>query len=230
MRYPAGSDAQYFRLEQAIKINEEAAYRAISMGMGQVLGENYKAAGCSSAKEMFEEAMESEANQLRHMLNYIEYNALMPALRAGDWTRFARYNGTGQIEKYSSWLKREEDKWTRIVEKPRSDLTAKDLKDAGSKTIAAADSGKKAVATVAAPTVGAAIEVINQSLEPASKAVDTAKNAQNLWGWFHDNWQFLLIAAGVGLMLFACYWAWRSFQKIEEERVQNARDGLNVRI
>jgi hypothetical protein len=230
MRYPAGSDAQYLRLAEAIKINEEAAYRAISMGMGQVLGENYKAAGCSSAKEMFEEAKESEANQLQHMINYCDSRGLMPAWRAGDWVRFARYNGTGQIEKYASWLKREEIKWTRIVSKPRAELDAKDLKDAGSKIITAADTGKKAVATVAAPTIVAALEVANQALEPASKAVDTAKNAQGVWGWFSDNWQFVLLASAVGLVLFACYWAWRSFQKIEEERVQNAREGLNVRI
>jgi len=230
-RYPAGSDAQYLRLAQAIKINEEAAYRSVSIGMGQILGENFKRAGCDSAKEMFEQAMESEANQLGQMLAFITGSALAFHLRKHDWRAFARgYNGTGQVDKYATWLEREYAKWSRITSKPRAELNAQDLKDAGSKIVTAADAGKKAVATVAAPTAFAALDVVNQALEPASEAVSTAKNAQGLWGWFQDNWQFLLLSSAVGLMLFACYWAWRSFKEIEDQRVQNARDSMNVRI
>ena len=69
--YPAGSDAQYKRLSEAMKINDEAAFRSISVGLGQVLGENYKAAGCESARQMFEQAAVSEANQLRHVIGFI---------------------------------------------------------------------------------------------------------------------------------------------------------------
>ena len=54
-----------------MKINDEAAFRSISVGLGQVLGENYKAAGCESARQMFEQAAVSEANQLRHVIGFI---------------------------------------------------------------------------------------------------------------------------------------------------------------
>jgi hypothetical protein len=233
MKYPPGSDAQYLRLAQAIRINEEAAYRSISMGMGQVLGENYRAAGCSSAKEMFEEAKESEAKQLRQMLRFIENRGLSKFLREHNWHSFARgYNGSGQVDKYAGWLQREYVKWSRIVSKPRSELTAKDLKDAGSKIVTNADTAKKAIATAAvtAPAAGAILDTAQQIVEPVSQAVQTAQQAQDTWGWLSENWGFVLGALLITVFLVACYFAWRSVQKIENERVQNARDGMNQRI
>lgn len=232
-RYPAGSDAQYLRLEAAILINEEAAYRSISMGMGQVLGENFKYAGCTSAKQMFDEAKESEAKQLRHMLNFIKNRGLGVLLMKHDWYSFARsYNGAGQPQKYAAWLEREYEKWWRIVQTPREDLTAKDLKDAGSKVIEATDSAKKAVATAAvtAPAAGAALDVANQLVEPVTHAVDTAKKAQDAWSWVHDHWQFILGSTLFVAFLIACAYAWRAIHQIETERVLNARTGMNARI
>ena len=229
--YPAGSDAQYMRLTQAIQIDEEAAYRSISMGMGQILGNNYKYAGCSSAKQMFEQAMESEANQLEHMLRFIVARSLRDDLRRHDWAGFARgYNGTGQVPKYAAWLEREYNKWVRILAKPRKDLDVKDLRDAGSKTVVAADSGKKAVGTVAGAGVGAAIEVAKSSLGPVNDAVSSAKQAKDSWGWIHENWQFILGGVVVMAILVGCYFAWQAFNRIQRERVQNARDGINARI
>jgi hypothetical protein len=94
--YPKGSDGNYGRLETARAINNERAFRSISMGMGQVLGENYRAAGCSSAGKMFVEACESEALQLGHMVNFIIANGLADELRNRQWAAFARrYNGPG---------------------------------------------------------------------------------------------------------------------------------------
>lgn len=233
MRYPPGSEAQYLRLAQAIKINEEAAYRAISMGMGQILGENYKYAGCSSAKEMFEEAKESEAKQLRHMLNFIKGRGLGMHLMKHDWYSFARsYNGSGQPQKYAKWMEREYEKWDRILRKPRSELTAKDLKDAGSKIIESTATAKKAVATVAvaAPAAGAAIDAAKQIVEPMTEAVNTARQAQDAFGWISENW--LLVVSGILFVVFciSCLLAWKALNRIEQERVQNARDGINSRF
>lgn len=233
MKYPMGSDAQYLRLAQAIKINEEAAYRSISMGLGQILGENYKYAGCSSAKEMFEEAKDSEAKQLRHMLNFINARGLGILLMKHDWYSFARsYNGTGQPTKYAKWMEREYEKWARILRKPRNELTAKDLKDAGSKTIASAETAKKAVATavVTAPAAGAALEAAREIVAPVSDAVNTARQAQDAWGWISENWPFVVGGVLFVVFIIAAFLAWRYLNRIEEERVLNAQTGMNQRI
>lgn len=231
--YPAGSDAQYVRLANAIKINEEAAYRSVSIGMGQVLGENFKAAGCASAREMFEQAAVSETNQLKHMVGFIIAKGLKDELNRHDWRGFAAvYNGRGQVEKYSKWLEREYTKWRRITSKPRRDLDAQDLKDAGSQTVAAADAGKKAVATaaVAGPAAGAILDAANNGLAPVTQAIQTAQTAQGAWQWLSENWQFLAVVGLTLLFLVACYFAWREFNKVVNERVQNARSGINQRI
>jgi hypothetical protein len=65
-----------------------------SFGLAQILGSNYKAAGCDSVQQFVEENFTSEKNQLRHMLNFCESNGILGALRRGDWVTFARsYNG-----------------------------------------------------------------------------------------------------------------------------------------
>jgi hypothetical protein len=67
-----------------------------SFGGFQILGENYKAAGCATVQQFVEENFASEKNHLRHMLNFCEANGILGALRRGDWATFARaYNGAG---------------------------------------------------------------------------------------------------------------------------------------
>lgn len=117
--YPGGStlaqsDGNYERLARAIAIHEECAYRAVSMGMGQVLGENYAAAGAASAREMFAAAKESEAAQLGHMLGYIKSARLDDDIRARRWATFARgYNGDGQVVMYADRLSTRFKKWSK---------------------------------------------------------------------------------------------------------------------
>lgn len=231
--YPAGSDAQYARLAAAIKINEEAAYKSVSIGMGQVLGENFKAAGCDSAKEMFEQAMVSETNQLKHMIGFIVAKGLRDDLNRHDWAGFAGgYNGRGQIPKYSKWLEREYNKWKRIVAKPREQLDAQDLRDAGSRIISHADEAKAAVAvaSVAGPTAGAVLDTARNIIDPVSQGVELAQKTKDNASWIGENWQLIAGAGLVVLTVVACYIAWRAMQRVEEERVENARTGINTRF
>jgi len=92
--------SQYVKLEAAIGISEgagltaESALQSASWGIGQVMGFNHQAAGYASAKAMVEAMIEGEDAQLFGMTAFMVTNRLDEALRARDWTKFAKmYNG-----------------------------------------------------------------------------------------------------------------------------------------
>lgn len=92
--YKGGSREWDERLKDAMAFHEEGALMSASWGLGQVLGENYKLAGCDSVRQFVVENFESEKQQLRHMMEFCMNTGLMGALRSGDWKTFARgYNG-----------------------------------------------------------------------------------------------------------------------------------------
>ena len=92
--YPKGSDAVYAEIQAACDIDQEAALKSVSWGLGQIMGSNFTIAGCSSVLEMVEQAKESEKNQLQQMANFIHQNGLVDELQNKDWAGFAkRYNG-----------------------------------------------------------------------------------------------------------------------------------------
>jgi hypothetical protein len=92
--YPKGSDAVYEEISRACTIDEEAALLSTSWGLGQIMGSNYKLAGCKSVREMVSEACESEAGQLRQMASFIKNAGLQDELVAKNWAGFAKgYNG-----------------------------------------------------------------------------------------------------------------------------------------
>jgi hypothetical protein len=94
--YPRKSDGVYAEIEAACKLDETAALLSTSWGLGQIMGSNFKLAGCTSVAQMVEEAKESEANQLRHMAAFIHSSGLLDELTSKDWAKFARgYNGPG---------------------------------------------------------------------------------------------------------------------------------------
>ena len=94
--YLKTQSARYRRLSKASDIDEDAALKACSWGLGQVLGENWKFCGFSSISEFVEYQFESEANQLDTMCRYIVAAKLDDDLRALDWAGFALgYNGRG---------------------------------------------------------------------------------------------------------------------------------------
>jgi hypothetical protein len=92
--YPKGSDAVYAEIERACAIDQDAALLSTSWGLGQIMGSNFKMVGCSSVEAMVEEAVESEAGQLRQMAAFIRSAGLLDELVNKDWAKFARgYNG-----------------------------------------------------------------------------------------------------------------------------------------
>src|SRR5574343_152921 len=96
--YGAAGPHQYARLAEAAGLDQEAALKSASWGLGQVMGFNHVAAGFPTVSALVAAAVESEAAQLLQMAEFIFDNpVLVTALREGEWTDFAiAYNGPSQ--------------------------------------------------------------------------------------------------------------------------------------
>jgi hypothetical protein len=107
--YPKTSDARYAWLEAASKIDLEAALMACSWGSTQVLGENAKMVGYSSAKAMVQAFMDDEENHVEAMVNFILASGIADDLKAERWSVVARvYNGPGyKKNKYDTKMAQE---------------------------------------------------------------------------------------------------------------------------
>ncbi|RWO09603.1 MAG: N-acetylmuramidase family protein [Mesorhizobium sp.] len=106
--YPRDS---YPRLKAACAIDETAALRSASWGLGQVLGENFRAAGFLTVQAML---------QLAAAVNFIAANRLDGKLRKHDWAGFARgYNGASYGKNaYDIRLAAAFRKWSGIRDTP----------------------------------------------------------------------------------------------------------------
>lgn len=115
--YPKDS---YPRLKAACAIDETAALKSASWGLGQVLGENFEAAGFLTVQAMVEAMMQSEEIQLEAAVNFIQANHLAGALRNHDWAAFAKgYNGASyKANQYDIKLADAFRKWSRIKDTP----------------------------------------------------------------------------------------------------------------
>ena len=86
-----GGLAEYNRLNQAIKINEDAAYNSISSGIFQIMGFNHLKCGYPTAKGMFLSMCKSEINQLQIGAYFIYKRGLTKYLNVHNWSKFAYY-------------------------------------------------------------------------------------------------------------------------------------------
>jgi hypothetical protein len=91
--YPKDS---YPRLESAMAINETAALRSASWGLGQILGRNFDQIKYTSVQAMVQAFCVDEENQLRAIVDFLVANNIADDLRAHRWDVVARvYNGPG---------------------------------------------------------------------------------------------------------------------------------------
>lgn len=122
--YPKES---YTRLSQALLIDETAALKSASWGLGQIMGFNHKAAGYNTVQAMVQAFMDDEEEQLKAAVNFIKTNKLDDELRAHNWSGFARgYNGPGYAKnKYDTKLAEAYRKWSRIKDTPYKEEPAK---------------------------------------------------------------------------------------------------------
>lgn len=118
--YPADS---YPRIEEAMAINETAALRSCSWGLGQILGSNCKLAGYPTPQAMVAAFADDEDNHLEAMVAFIKAAKLDDELRAHNWAGFARgYNGPQYAKnKYDTKLAASYRKWAKIPDTPWSE-------------------------------------------------------------------------------------------------------------
>lgn len=116
--YPRDS---YPRLKAAMQIDRDAALRAASWGLPQILGRNHAAAGFGSAEEMVATFCADEEHHIRALVNFLVANKLDDDLRAHRWTDLARgYNGAGYAKHgYHTRLAAAFERWRQ---KPDVDL------------------------------------------------------------------------------------------------------------
>jgi hypothetical protein len=110
---PRGA-AQYERLARAIAKDRNAALQSASWGIGQIMGENFQAAGFSSVEDMVAAMCRSEDQQLAAMAGFLIHCGLQTSLRVHDWTSFALgYNGPNYaINRYDFRLNGEFQKFS----------------------------------------------------------------------------------------------------------------------
>lgn len=115
--YPKDS---YPRLKAACEIDETAALKSASWGLGQVLGENYGSAGYPTVQDFVSAMMADEELQLKASVDFIKANYLDDELRRHDWAGFAKgYNGAGYAKnRYDVKLGEAYRKWSRIKDTP----------------------------------------------------------------------------------------------------------------
>jgi len=91
--YSGGAD-EYTRLARAIELNEQAALRSTSWGIGQIMGFNATKAGFPDAPAMVQAMVNSEDEQVGGLFAFLTSTNLDRPLRDHDWTSFAHgYNG-----------------------------------------------------------------------------------------------------------------------------------------
>jgi len=97
--YPKNTAGVYREIEAACAIDETAALRSTSWGLGQIMGSEHLEAGYQTPQAMVAAFCEGEREQIFGMVNLIKARHLDKALIDRDWVHFARsYNGTGEAQ------------------------------------------------------------------------------------------------------------------------------------
>jgi hypothetical protein len=115
--YGATGAAQHNRYEDARALNADAANKACSWGMFQILGANHKACGFDTSQAFVDAMWTGGASaHLDAFVAFIQANKLDGALRAKNWAAFARgYNGPAYAQNaydkkmasaYARWSKK----------------------------------------------------------------------------------------------------------------------------
>ena len=93
-RFGSQQAAVQARLDQAFEIDSVSAIEGTFWGMFQIGGFNWRQCGTESPQQFMELMSRSERDQLELFCEFITRTGLLPALKAKNWSAFARgYNG-----------------------------------------------------------------------------------------------------------------------------------------
>ena len=85
---------QHARLEQAAKLDREAALQSASWGKFQIMGAHWKALGYKSIQDFINAMYANETEHLMAFVKFVKTNGLADELKRKDWAGFAKgYNG-----------------------------------------------------------------------------------------------------------------------------------------
>lgn len=120
---PYGKESnQYPRLVKAMAIDETAALKSASWGLGQILGENHAMVGYDTVQAMVKAFMDDEENHLKAIIDFLVASGIDDDLRAHRWDVVARvYNGPGyKKNQYDTKMAAAYAKWAKIPDTPWS--------------------------------------------------------------------------------------------------------------
>lgn len=105
------ANSRYNILAAMIDLDEECAYRSISVGKFQIMGFNRDICGFTSAKQMFEFFVQDEEYQLLAFVRFIKERGLVEALQKEDFQLIeTKYNGGGLNGAYALKMAKEAHK------------------------------------------------------------------------------------------------------------------------
>ncbi|MBF0106386.1 MAG: DUF3380 domain-containing protein [Deltaproteobacteria bacterium] len=96
-------------------LDENAAIKSTSMGLGQIMGFNHKQIGYGTAKEMFENFSKDARYQILGIFDFMS-KAMIKSLQRADFIGFARaYNGSGQAKTYGRLIEGHVKEWEKVL-------------------------------------------------------------------------------------------------------------------
>lgn len=112
-KYPADS---YLRLKKAMALDEDAALKSASWGLGQVMGFHFNILGYNTIQDMVLDFMDDEENHLEAMVLFLIHNDIDDDLANHNWETVARlYNGPGyKKNNYDVKLQQSFNKWKGV--------------------------------------------------------------------------------------------------------------------
>jgi N-acetylmuramidase-like protein/putative peptidoglycan binding protein len=172
--YGASGAHQYDRLAEALLLDETAALKSASWGLGQIMGENCAAAGYATVQEMVAAFVASENNQFSGMAAFLKSTGLAAKLGAQQWVAFARgYNGPGYAK--NSYDKKLEANFTKYSTQAPPDLMVR-----AAQTHLAYGSYKVSIDGVMGSQTKAAVEAFQAKIGVAQTGVVDAALMQQL--------------------------------------------------
>jgi len=109
-------------------------------------------------------------------------------------------------------------------------VTVKDLRESGSRTVAAADQVQKNLVALGTgvAVVGGAASQVSSTIDSVTGAISSAKTAAGSAPWLSGHWLEIALALSVCLTLYFAWRVWNGATKAKQARVDDARSGVNI--